>query len=114
MNIASNAGLMGQAYTTAYCSSKGALVQLTRSLSMEYVKQDIRINAIAPGGTVTNLVHGVKFAENVDVDLIKPERGFRPMSEAPEIAGAFAYIASDEAKSVRGAIFSIDNGIVAG
>ena len=114
VNVASNAGLMGQAYTAAYCSSKGALVQLTRSLSMEYVKQDIRINAIAPGGTVTNLVHGVKFPENVDVDLIKPYLGFRPMSEAPEIAAAFAYIASDEAKSVRGAIFSIDNGIVAG
>ncbi len=114
VNIASNAGLMGQAYTSSYCSSKGGLVQLTRSLAMEYVKQNLRVNAIAPGGTVTSLVQNVKFPENIDTDLMKPYLGFRPMSEASEIAAAVAYIASDEARSVHGAIFSIDNGIVAG
>jgi meso-butanediol dehydrogenase/(S,S)-butanediol dehydrogenase/diacetyl reductase len=114
INMASNAGLMGQAYTSSYCSSKGALVNLTRSLAMELVKQNIRINGIAPSGTVTNLVHGVKFPENVDVELMKPYLGFRPMSDASEIAGAFAYLASDEAKSVHGTIFSIDNGVMAG
>ena len=53
VNIASNSGLMGGAYTVAYCMTKGAVVQLTRALAMEFMKRKIRINAIAPGATDT-------------------------------------------------------------
>ena len=55
VNIASNAGLMGQAYTVAYCMTKGAVVQLTKALAMEYAKTPLRVNAIAPGGVDTSL-----------------------------------------------------------
>ena len=48
INIASNAGLMGQAYTVPYCATKGGVVNLTRALAMEFVKTGVRINAIAP------------------------------------------------------------------
>jgi meso-butanediol dehydrogenase/(S,S)-butanediol dehydrogenase/diacetyl reductase len=71
VNIASNAGLMGQAFTTAYCSSKGALVNLTKALAMEYIKQGIRINAVAPGGVSTALVSGIKFPEDMDFELMQ-------------------------------------------
>ena len=43
VNIASNAGLMGQAYTVAYCMTKGAIVQLTKALAMEYAKTPLRV-----------------------------------------------------------------------
>jgi NAD(P)-dependent dehydrogenase (short-subunit alcohol dehydrogenase family) len=114
VNVASNAGLMGQAYTAAYCSSKGALVQLTRSLAMEYMKRGIRINAVAPGGTATALVENVQLPDEIDFALMKRYYGMRGMSRPEEIAAAVAYIASEEARSVHGAIFSIDNGITAG
>lgn len=114
VNIASNAGLMGQAFTSAYCSSKAALINLTKALAIEYVKQDIRINAIAPGGTVTSLVQNIDFPADMDFELMKRYTGLRGMSDASEIAAAVAYIGSDEAKSVHGSIFSIDNGIMAG
>jgi meso-butanediol dehydrogenase/(S,S)-butanediol dehydrogenase/diacetyl reductase len=114
VNIASNAGLMGQGFTSAYCSSKGALVNLTKSLAMEYVKRGIRVNAVAPGGVITSLVRGVKFPDDMDFELMQRYVSPRGMSEAAEIAGAVAYIASDEARSVHGSIFSIDNGITAG
>ena len=114
VNIVSNAGLMGQAYTAAYCSSKGALVQLTRSLAMEYMKRGIRVNAVAPAGTATALVENVQFPDEADFDLIKRYFGMRGMSQPDEIAAAVAYIASEEARSVHGAIFSIDNGMTAG
>jgi len=114
VNVASNAGLMGQAYTAAYCSSKGALVQLTRSLAMEYMKRGIRINAVAPGGTSTALVENVQLPDGIDFALMKRYYGMRGMSQPDEIAAAVAYIASEEARSVHGAIFSIDNGITAG
>jgi NAD(P)-dependent dehydrogenase (short-subunit alcohol dehydrogenase family) len=114
VNVASNAGLAGQAYTAAYCSSKGALVQLTRSLAMEYMKKEIRINAVAPGGTSTPLVENVRFPEAIDMSLVRRYTGMRGMSQPEEIAGAVAYVASEEARSVHGAILSIDNGMTAG
>jgi len=114
VNIASTASLIGQAYTAAYCSSKGGLTQLTRSLAMEYIKQGIRINAVAPGGTATALVDAVQIPDDVDGGLVKRYTGIRGMSDPEEIAGAVAYIASDEARSVHGAILSIDGGMTAG
>ncbi len=114
VNIASNAGLMGQAFTSAYCSSKGALINLTKALAMEYIKQSVRINAVAPGGVTTPLVASVQFPDDMDFELMQRYVSPRGMSDPSEIAGAVAYIASDEAKSVTGSIFSIDNGISAG
>lgn len=113
VNIASNAGLMGQAYTVVYCMSKGAVVQLTKALAMEYMKTPLRVNAIAPGGTMTNLVMGYQMPDNVEPDLFRYS-GFRGLTEPDEIANLFAYLASDEAKSVHGAVLSIDNGVTAG
>lgn len=114
VNIASNAGVMGQAYTVAYCASKGAVVQLTRALAMEFVKTKLRVNAIAPSGVNTNLVKGFQMPTDVDFALMAPYMGFRPMSEPSEIAGLFAFLASDEARSITGAILNIDNGVTAG
>lgn len=114
VNIASNAGLMGQAYTAHYCATKGAVVNLTRSLAMEYIKQKIRVNAIAPGGVNTTLTATYQMPSDIEFDLMQPYMGFRGMAEASEIAGLFAFLASDEAKSVTGSIYSMDNGVTAG
>ena len=115
VNLASNAGLMGQAYTVAYCMSKGAVVQLTRSLAMEFVKTDLRVNAIAPAAVNTPLLHNFDIAEGVDIDLMRPYMGFRPrMSEADELARLFAFVASGEVPTMHGAILSVDNAITAG
>ena len=59
VNIASNAGLMGQPYSAAYCASKGGVVNLTRALADEYLKRKIRVNCIAPGGIDTPLQNDV-------------------------------------------------------
>lgn len=114
VNLASIAGLMGQAYTVAYCMSTGALVQLTRALAMELVKTDVRVNAIAPAGVDTPLLHGFRFPEGIDVELMQPYMGHRGMATVDELAAAFAFVASDEARSMHGAVLSMDNGITAG
>src|SRR5690606_26986839 len=101
--------LMGQAYTVVYCMTKAAVIHMTRSMAMEYMKQPIRVNAIAPAGTLTNLTASYTFPSgDLDPELFR-YAGMRGMSEPDEIAGLFAYLASDEAKSVHGAVFSIDN-----
>ncbi len=114
VNIASNAGLMGQAYTVGYCVSKGAVVQLTRSLAMEFVKTNVRINAIAPAGVDTPLVRNFQIPSDVDGALMAPYIGFRGQAGVDEVAALFSFVASDEARSIHGAVLPIDNGVTAG
>ncbi|MEX1217193.1 MAG: SDR family oxidoreductase [Acidimicrobiales bacterium] len=114
VNIASNAGLIGQAYTVAYCMTKGAVVQLTRSLAMEYVKTPLRVNAVAPGGITTNLSQNFQMPADVDFDLMAPYMGFRGQGEADDIADLVAFIAAPGSSNIHGSIFSSDRGVTAG
>jgi len=114
VNVASNAGLMGQAYTTAYCASKHGLIGMSKSLAMEFIKHDVRINVVAPAGTDTPMNVGVSFPEGVNPKLIKPYMGMRGMGAAEDVASLIAYVASDEARMIHGAVLSVDNGMMAG
>jgi NAD(P)-dependent dehydrogenase (short-subunit alcohol dehydrogenase family) len=114
VNVASVAGLKGQAYTVAYCASKGGVVQLTRALAMEYVDRGVRINAIAPGGVHTPMSRTLRFPPEMDWELVKPYIGRRGLCQPQEIAGAIAWLASDEAAFVHGAVLAMDGGITAG
>jgi meso-butanediol dehydrogenase / (S,S)-butanediol dehydrogenase / diacetyl reductase len=114
INIASNAGLMGQAYTVVYCMTKGAIVQMTKALAMEYVKTGLRVNAIAPAGTVTRMTASFEVPRDVDPELMARYTGFRGMNDASEVAALFAFLASDECEGIHGAIVSADRGVTAG
>jgi meso-butanediol dehydrogenase/(S,S)-butanediol dehydrogenase/diacetyl reductase len=114
VNIASNAGLMGQAYTVAYCASKAGVVNLTKALAMEFVKQSIRINCVCPAGTETALTAGVRFPEEIDPQLLGRYSGMRGMTTPDEIAEVFAFVASDSSRSMHGSIVSADQGVTAG
>ena len=114
VNMASNAGLMGQAYTVPYCASKGAVIQITKAMAMETTRTGIRINAIAPGGVETNLAASFGFPSEPDLELMGRYMGMRGMAQADDIASAVAYLASDEAHRIHGAVLSIDAGLTAG
>lgn len=114
INIASNAGLMGQAYTVGYCVSKGGVIQLTRALAMEFATSPLRINAIAPGGIESALTAGYQMPTDVDFSLVRPYVGLRGMGQPADIANLFAFVASDEGANLHGAILCSDRGLTAG
>ena len=115
VNMASTAGVIGQAYVSAYATAKHGLVGLTRSIAMEYAKKGLRCNAICPGAINTPLINTfAAFPEGIDTSLINRYNFLPFFSEPEEIAGMVAYVASAEARYVNGAVLAIDGGITAG
>jgi NAD(P)-dependent dehydrogenase (short-subunit alcohol dehydrogenase family) len=113
VNVASNAGLMGQPYSAAYCASKGGVVNLTRALSVEYVKRGVRVNAVAPGGMNTPMIAGFTMPEGVNLKEFARVTSPLGYAEPEEVAGVIAYIASNDARYMTGSIVSFDGGITA-
>jgi NAD(P)-dependent dehydrogenase (short-subunit alcohol dehydrogenase family) len=114
VNVASNAGLMGQPYSAAYCASKGGVVNLTRALALEYLKRGVRINAVAPGGMNTPMITGFSMPEGVQLKEFASVTSPLGYSEPEEIAGLIAFMASDDGRYMVGQIVSMDGGITAG
>lgn len=112
INVASNAGLMGQPYSAAYCASKGGVVQLTRALADEYIRRKVRVNCVAPGGMATPLQKAFyQLPDNADGTLINKLRSPLGNGKPEEVAGLIAFIASDDGRYMTGSIVSIDGGV---
>jgi NAD(P)-dependent dehydrogenase (short-subunit alcohol dehydrogenase family) len=110
VNIASEAGLRGSAGGFAYTTSKHAVIGMTRSAAFMYAKDGVRVNAIAPGGVRTSIEAPMKSALAIArqgplLQTIVP----RP-AEADDIAAAVAFLASDEARNINGAVLTSDGG----
>ena len=112
VNIASNAGLMGQPYSAAYCASKAGVVNLTKSLADEYLKRNIRVNAIAPGGIETPLQNEfMKMPEGVSWKEFRKVMTPLGNSQPEEIANIAIFVASDACRYMTGSIVSVDGGL---
>jgi NAD(P)-dependent dehydrogenase (short-subunit alcohol dehydrogenase family) len=114
VNVASNAGIEGQAYNSAYCASKGGLVMLTKAMAVELSKQMVRVNAICPAAVNTPMINTAADSIPTDADrkLMARLNPLMPRFAAPsEIAEAIAYLASDAAASITGTTLVMDTGI---
>ncbi|WP_024927584.1 MULTISPECIES: SDR family NAD(P)-dependent oxidoreductase [unclassified Mesorhizobium] len=121
---ASIAGLRGEAHapSTAYAASKGAVMALTRALSVELADYGITANAVAPGQIDTEMnaadlevvssLIGRK-ASDVRAEFLKNTVPLHRMGAPAEVAGLFTYLASNDASFVTGATFRIDGGELA-
>ena len=114
VNMSSSAGRTGQAYNTAYCATKAAVLMLSKALAIEYAGKGVRVNAVCPGAVSTPLVQGFTPPADADPALFGRLMPLLPMAEAEEIAAAVAYLASAEARFVTGIDFAIDGGQTAG
>jgi len=113
VNVASSAGLVGIAYSAAYCASKGGVVLLTRALAVEFAHRGLRVNCVCPGGVDTPMTRSIQLPEDARPELLARMSLLPKLARAGEIAAAIAYLASDEARFVNGAALSIDAGQVA-
>lgn len=111
--ISSATAFRGYAYLSAYTSSKAAIAQLTRALAAEFIKNDVRINAIAPGAINTPMSQPGQFSESIDFDLLIRSMGIRPGVGPEEYTDMILYLASPDNKIVHGACINIDDGFAA-
>lgn len=93
-----------------YCAAKAAAISLTRSAAMEYAPQGIRINAVAPGRIVTDMMMGAGIADPSQIAAGLPARR---MGEPEEVAAAVVWLASDAASFVHGHVLAVDGGFLA-
>jgi meso-butanediol dehydrogenase / (S,S)-butanediol dehydrogenase / diacetyl reductase len=114
VTIASIAGLRAQPYQAAYCASKGGVIMLMKSLALELYADGVRVNTVCPGGVETDLPMGAAAEHTttvLDWALLSETAGARYGFMPPrDIADAVAYLASDAAASVTGAVLSVDRG----
>lgn len=114
VNVASSASFIGEAYAAAYCASKWGIIGMTKAMAMEFQKKPIRINAVAPGGMVTNIAANFVPPEGCDFELIKRFSGMRGTVEVEDVANMILLLASDAGRGFHGACINIDKGITAG
>jgi len=114
VNVLSQSALIGTAYIVPYSMSKAALMQLTKSLALEYADKPIRINAVAPGGMMTEISEATRPPADADFAKIMRYSGQRPPSDAAEVAEVVGFISSPAASAVHGAVWTADGGVTAG
>lgn len=110
VNMASILGKVGQAQTAAYTASKGGVVNLTRTLAIEYAPEKIRVNAIGPGYIDTPLL------DQLDEEMKNHLISLHPLGRlgtSEEVANATLFLASDESSFVTGANLMVDGGYTA-
>ena len=116
VNVTSISGVVGLGKQAAYCASKGALVQMTRQLAVEYADRGIRVNAVAPGAIDTPFLarhldaQPDRAAAEADVNRAHPMGRY---ASPREIAETIAFLASPASSFMTGAILMADGGYTA-
>jgi len=116
INTASISGLLGWPISAAYCASKGGVIQLTKQMAVDYAQDNIRVNCIAPGTTLTPLIERI-FQQESEPEKAKQQISqMHPLgrfAQPEEIAQAILFLASEDASFITGAVLPVDGGYTA-
>lgn len=116
VNVASDWGLVGARGAAAYGASKGAVVQLTRSMALDHAAQGVRVNAVCPGDTDTRMLDGAVsgLPRATLLDRLGEAIPLGRVGRPAEIADAVCFLASDQSSFITGATLAVDGGNSAG
>ena len=117
LNLASIASLIGLTDRFAYSMSKGAVLTMTRSIAVDYVKQGIRCNCVCPARVHTPFVDGYlrDTYPGREEEMFQQLSEYQPigrMAEPEEVAALALYLCSDEASFITGQAYPIDGGVL--
>ena len=110
VNVASIAGLGGIPRRNAYGAAKAGIIAMTRAMACEWAGAGIRVNAVAPGYVATELVAKLAAGDGLDLEAIRRRIPMGALGEPEAIADAVAFLASDAARYVTGAVLAVDGG----
>lgn len=113
VNLASIAGLNGIEFTSQYSASKHAVVGLTKSASLDYATQGIRVNAVAPGAIKTDILQNAINAGVYPEDKIAGIHPMNKMGDTSSIANTIVFLASPDVPFMTGTILNVDGGFCA-
>ncbi|MEW9674076.1 SDR family NAD(P)-dependent oxidoreductase [Ammoniphilus sp. 3BR4] len=111
INVASILGHVGTPQVLSYTSSKGAVVNMTRALAVEYAKNNIRVNAVCPG-----YIHTPLLKKNLTEEALKQLVNLHPigrLGESQEVAKSIVFLASEDASFITGTSLMVDGGYTA-
>ena len=115
VNVASTAGIMGQAYMASYCASKHAVIGITKVASGEVARQGVRVNCVCPGPVQTRMIDSVE-AQISPGDPAAAKARYQAglptgrYTTPEEIADAVLFLSSDHALNITGSQFVVDGG----
>jgi NAD(P)-dependent dehydrogenase (short-subunit alcohol dehydrogenase family) len=116
INVSSVAGLVGAPDASCYAASKGGIINLSRSMALDFAPYNIRVNCLCPG--MTDTAQGVSVVAHYKPggNQTEEKRNWQPLRHvgtADDVAKAALYIASDDAAFMTGSIFVLDGGLTA-
>ena len=113
VNIASVVGEVGFAGSVGYQASKGGVIQLTRTLAVEWAPHGVRVNAVSPGHVATPLVRRQWQSEPELKDHFESRTPLGRLAEPADMVGAVIFLASPASAMVTGQILAVDGGYTA-
>ncbi len=117
INLSSMSGVVGHPNAALYCATKGAILQLTRAVALEYAEKNIRVNALCPGTVDTNILrNAVNNSPDPDATLkaFTEAEPVKRLASPEEIARSALFLASDDSTFMTGACLMVDGGFTAG
>ncbi|MDE2517393.1 MAG: SDR family oxidoreductase [Rhodospirillales bacterium] len=109
VNMSSNLALMGVAGRDCYTAAKGGVAALTRSLAVEYARDRVRVNALAPSATMTDRVRAL-LSGNAALGAMSNTHLLGPI-EPTDVAQSVLFLASDAARKITGQVIAVDSGV---
>lgn len=113
VTVASISGMGGEPFMSLYSASKGGVISLTRSAAVELGSRGVRINCVCPGTTVTGMTKAALDASPKHAASLRRVVPLKRNAQPEEIAAVIAFLASEDASFVHGAVVPVDGGVTA-